>query len=239
MEFIEKPYLPQKRITVAVGDIKIQGALVIKPYRAECMPPSMKYHGDLSFCCLGQGVCVCAPEAYDYYNEHLKDRKVKLIKGESVLSGNYPYDAAYNVAIVGDKIFCKKAITDPILLYEAEKMGYKTVNINQGYAKCSVCPVDEKSAISADASFIKSAEKEGVEVLKVTNGNICLDGFDNGFFGGCCFMTDKKTFSLKGDIRTLPQYGEIKEFLEKRGISIIHGNGPVTDFGSLIPIMEE
>lgn len=239
MGFIEKPYLPQKRISLAVGDICIAGAHVIKPYRMECMPPSMKYHADLSFCYLGFGVAVCAPEAYTYYRDALSGYGIRLVKGERHLSGNYPWDAAYNVAILGDKIFCKKAITDEAVLYEAQKAGYTIVNINQGYAKCSVCPVDEKSAISADASFIKAAEATGVDVLAITNNGIRLEGFDNGFFGGCVYMADRKTLAVKGDISTLPQFETIKDFLAKRDIRIKPDIGAVTDFGSLIPIMEE
>ncbi|MBQ6794768.1 MAG: hypothetical protein IJO83_01335 [Clostridia bacterium] len=239
MSFIRVPYLPDKKVTVAVGDREQAGVRVIKPYRITCLPQSMQHHADLSFCYLGGGVAVCAPEAYDYYKKQLAFTSIELIKGEKEVGSNYPLDAAYNVAIVGGVLYCKKAICDGVLLKVAQSMGYEIVNINQGYGKCSVCPVDENSAISADMSFFKAATKKGVEVLLTTNEGISLPGFENGFFGGCAYMTDKNTLCIKGDGKTLPSYEKITEFLKIRGISISEGKGAVTDFGSFIPIMEE
>ena len=239
MCFVKIPYLPEKRITLAIGDLQLEAVRVIKPYRLDVMPLSMQRHADLSFCYLGDGVAVCAPEAYSYYKTELDGTGIELIKGGIGLKGNYPFDAAYNVGIVGDKIYCKKAITDIVLLSVAESMGYDIININQGYAKCSICPVDRHSAISADMSFYKAAVKEGMDVLLITNEAIGLEGFANGFFGGCAFKYDKDGLFVNGDVRQLPQYENIRKFLEKREIKLVYDSGQVTDFGSLIPIMEE
>lgn len=239
MSFIEVPYLPKGRVTVAVGDINIDGVRVIKPYKLSHLPPSMQSHADLSFCYLGEGIAVCAPEAYDYYAKELEFTQIKIIKGEKSVGRNYPSDAAYNVAITPGRIYCRRDICDGVLLQVAESMGYSIRNIRQGYAKCSVCPVDEKSAISADMSFYKAATGDGLEVLLITNENICLEGFENGFFGGCAYMAQKGVLSVKGDFAALPQYDKIKEFLGNKGISTERGSGKVTDFGSLIPITEE
>ncbi len=239
MPFVKVPYLPQRRVQVAIGDVEFENMKVIKPFFIECVPPSMRYHADLSICYLGQGVAICAREAYDYYQGVLEPYGVKLICGKAEVGSNYPCDAAYNVAIVGDKIFCKEKITDRILLDTAKSMGYKIININQGYAKCSVCPIDENSAISADASFLKKAETEGLDVLKITNTSIVLEGFSEGFFGGCAFMAGDKQFLIKGDIKTLPDEKRITQFLQQRKIIIKNGMGAVQDFGSFIPIIEE
>lgn len=239
MSFIKIPYLPQKAVTVGVGDIELEGVRVIKPYLIEGLPASMQHHADLSFCYLGDGVAVCAPEAYEYYLNELSFTNLKLVKGEKRVGCNYPLDAAYNVAIVGKRLYCKVTVCDSVLLRTAEAMGYEIININQGYAKCSVCPVDENSAISADMSFYKKAVQGGLEVLLITNDSILLEGFDNGFFGGCAYMAKKSVMSVKGSFKSLPQYEKIKEFLHKRGITAETGSGYVTDFGSFIPICEE
>lgn len=239
MPFVKIPYLPKGRVLVAIGDVEIENVVVIKPFRIACLPHSMKYHADLSICYLGHGVAVCSHEAYDYYKKELLPYNIKLIRGAAEVGSNYPFDAAYNVAIVGDKIFCKEKLTDRILLNTAKEMGYKIININQGYAKCSVCPVDENSAISADASFLKAAEKEGLDTLKISNTEIKLEGFSEGFFGGCAFMAGEKQFFVKGDIKTLPDEKRITQFLQKRKITIENGMGAVQDFGSFIPIIEE
>lgn len=239
MSFVKIPYLPQGRVIVGVGDIAIEGVKTIKPYTIASLSESMQHHADLSFCYLGDAVAVCAPEAFDYYSDALDFCGIKLIKGEKSLGSNYPYDAAYNVAIVGKGLYCKTAIADKVLLKTAESMGYRIHDIKQGYAKCSVCPVDEKSAISADMSFYKRATEDGVEVLLITNEGIRLDGFANGFFGGCSYMPEKGVLEVKGDITTLPQHEKIEKFLAERGISVGKGNGEVIDFGSFIPIVEE
>ncbi len=239
MGFIKIPYLPQKAVTVGVGDIELEGVRVIKPYCVKVLPVSMQHHADLSFCYLGDGVAVCAPEAYEYYKKELSFTSLKLVKGEKRVGCNYPLDAAYNVAIVGKRLYCKVTVCDSVLLRVAEAMGYEIININQGYAKCSVCPVDENSAISADMSFYKKAIRDGIDVLLITNADIGLNGFDNGFFGGCSYMAKKGLLSVKGSFKSLPQYEKIKEFLHKRGIQTEEGSGYVTDFGSFIPICEE
>lgn len=239
MDFLKTPYLPKGRVVLAVGDVKIASVTVIEPFYLADLPLSMRRHADLSFCYLGSGVAVCAPEAYVYYSEKLAPWGIRLIKGDKSVGSNYPYDAAYNVAIVGKKLFCKAGLTDSVLLTKAEALGYEIINIRQGYAKCSVCPVDENSAISADMSFYKAAVKKGVDVLSITNGNISLEGFENGFFGGSTYCAQKGVVGAKGDMKTLPEYEKIKEFLNKRGIDIAQGDGAVTDFGSFIPLCEE
>lgn len=239
MSFIKVPYLPKGNVRVAVGDIKIEGVKIIKPYKIDSLPKSMQHHADLSFCYLGEGIGVCSPEAYEYYKKELEFTSLKLIKGEKSVGSNYPCDAAYNIAIVGKRIFCRMDICDKVLLEKAKSMGYEIINIKQGYAKCSVCPVDEKSAISADMSFYKAATAQGLDVLLITNDNICLEGFENGFFGGCSYMAQKGVLSVKGDLKFLLQHSEIEEFLKKRKMSIKNGSGKVFDFGSFIPITEE
>ncbi len=239
MDFVKIPYLPKGKVKLCVADIERDDMIIIKPCPDLSLPDKLKGHADLSFCYLGDAVAVCAKGSYTYYNEKLINFPITLIEGERAVDLHYPYDAAYNVAIVGKKLFCKKDTTDPVLLSVAEKMGYKIINIKQGYGKCSVCPVDENSAISADMSFYKAAKKEGIETLLITNDTIVLPGYTNGFFGGCAYMTDEKTFCTKGDINTHPDSDRIKDFLYKRNIKIEGTEGNLFDFGSFIPLLEE
>ncbi len=240
MDFVKTPYLPKKRAVLAVGDVKIEGVRVITPFESERVHKSLKKHADLTFCYLGEGVAVCEKEAYDYYKEELSFSGITLLQGESLLDLHYPFDAAYNVAITGKKIFCRIASTDKVLLNTARELGYEIIDIKQGYAKCSVCPVGEFSAISADMSFVKKAENEGIEVLQITNNTISLPGFSNGFFGGSAFMADEHTLFVNGDLSLHPDCEKIKSFLKKREIEAkCLSEFPIYDFGSFIPIIEE
>ncbi len=241
MHFVKTPYIPQGKTLVGIGDVVHSDINIIKPFYLEKLPIGLRYHADLSFCYLGEGIAVCAPESYAYYKKAFENTPLEIIKGEKYLDMHYPNDASYNVAIVGDKMFCKKDITDKVLLNKAEECGYKIININQGYGKCSVCPIDETGAISADMSFCKAAEKNGVEVLFITNDTIKLSGYNNGFFGGCAYLYDKNTLFTKGDITTHPDYEKINSFLKKRNITIkcTKTRDSLCDFGSFIPIWEE
>lgn len=238
MPVLKNAYLPKGKILAAVGDIWLPGIDIIRPYRAETLPKPLWQHADLTFSYLGEGVCVCAPESYDYYKKALEKYPVKLLRGGRRLEDTYPNDCAYNIAIVGKRVFCRTDAVDEVLLTEAEKRGFKIIDIRQGYSKCSVCPITENAAISADVSFCRAAEREGVECLLITNEGISLPGYDTGFFGGCAFMADEKTISAKGELKSHPDYEKIKSFLGKFNIAIkTLCGGPLTDFGSLCVII--
>lgn len=240
MRLIENAYLPKGKITVAVGSVKRDDMCIIKPCTSLKLPPFLKGHGDLSFCYLGQGRAVCAKGSGEYYKKALEKYPIHITEGGSEPDMHYPLDAAYNIAIVGKRVFCKTDTADKILLDECERMGYKIIHINQGYSKCSVCPVDENSAISADKGFYKAAAREGLEVLLITNRSILLPGYNTGFFGGCAYMEEEKTLAINGDISLFPDKDKIISFLEGKNIRLNCKKGvPLLDFGSLIPLCEE
>lgn len=240
MKVTKLPYLPEGRPIVAVGDIELFGVKIIKPYYHSELPDGLRKHGDLTFAYLGEGVAVCAPESYDYYAAHLQSYPIRLIKGSRKLKSTYPGDCAYNVATVGKRMFCRVDAADETLLDEAVKKGFKIINIKQGYAKCSVCPVNENAAVSADVSFYRTALDEGIDCLLVTNSAIGLKGYDTGFFGGTAFMYDKYALSANGDLTKHPDAERIKNFLKKYNAEIkIINKGKLTDFGSLSVIITE
>ncbi len=240
MDFVKIPYLPKKRVFLGVGDIKIEKINSIEPFEEKCLSKGMRHHADLTFCYMGDGEAVVAPEAFEYYAKKFENTSLKITKGEKHLDRHYPLDASYNVAIVGKKMFCKKDITDRMLLQKAEEKGYEIINIKQGYSKCSICPIDESSAISADVGFCKKAIEAGVDVLLITNDTIELEGYGNGFFGGSAFMIDRKTLFVNGDLTTHPDFEKISDFLKKRNIEAVwEKNGKMLyDIGSFVPVFE-
>ena len=109
--------------------------------------------------------------------------------------------------------------------------------MKQGYTKCSISPVDELSVITGDKGVAAAGEKAGLDVLLISNVNICLAGYKNGFFGGSTGMGSNDELLINGDISTLPDCKKIKEFLEKRNIRIKSiKEGEVTDIGSILPL---
>jgi hypothetical protein len=239
MKFIKTPYLPESDIALSVSSREAFGRTVA-PFTGANLPKGLKSHADLTICYLGDGVCVTAPESYEYYKSALSETGIEIVRGEKYLDRHYPDDCAYNVAIVGKKLFCKTSVTDKNLLGAAEKTGCKIININQGYAKCSVCPVTENAAISGDVSFAKAAEKEGIDVYIVSNDKIVLPGYKNGFFGGAAYMKNKNTLVTAGSLDFTDEKRNVEEFLKKYGVRLeADENAPVFDFGSLVALMCE
>ncbi len=193
------------------------------------------YHADLAMCVLGENV-VCAPSLYEKFKE-IKSPDfidgVNFIKGSSEPCEPYPNDILYNAAVVGKTIFCRIDKTDKILLEIAEKNGYHIVNVRQGYARCSTLPVTDSALITSDSGIFSAALKCGFDALSVTNDGVLLDGFPNGFIGGCGGLFENKLI-FSGDISKHRDYEKIKEFCSEHSVEICFTSEPLYDFGSIL-----
>ena len=232
-----KPYLPNEKASVFIADAHIDGEAVIIPPEISVLPEGLRRHADLGICIVSEKKAVCPPETCAYYSEKLSPYGFEIISGKSPVGSNYPSDSAYNVGIVGKKCFLNKSVCDEHLYEILISEGYEIINVNQGYTKCSICPVDEKSFITGDKGIAAAGENAGLDVLLISNDNIFLQGYKNGFFGGSAGMCSKDELLINGDINTLPDYSRIKKFLQKRSIRIKSiKEGEVTDIGSIIPL---
>jgi len=192
----------------------------------------ISHHTDISLCKIGNTL-ICA----EFLSEFLKTElpNVKIISGRNP-SSPYPDDILYNAAVVGKFVFCNVKYTASEILNEAEKQNIKIINVKQGYAKCSVIPVTDNAIITSDFSVAKAAESVGIEVLTVTNENITLDGFDNGFIGGTAVSTDGSVI-FAGDLSRSPHKNIIVNFIESHGKTVKYiENMPLYDIGSPIYI---
>ncbi len=238
MKFISTPNLPKQKVSLFIADTHIEDAVVVTPPKTAVLPYGLQRHADLTFCQVSENKAVCPPDTYEYYKEVLSPYGVTVICGKTALSCNYPEDSAYNVCIVGKKCFLNKSVCDEVLFDILTSEGYEIVCVRQGYTKCSICPIDENTIITADYSIAKEAEKLGMDVLVITNNTICLPGYDNGFFGGCAGMGDKDLLFINGELKTHPDGEKIRAFLHNKSIKIKElKKGPLTDIGSILPLM--
>lgn len=238
MNYISSPYIPEKKVTSFISAVNIPGAVVIPPAHLKNLPAALQYHADLGICIVSSNNAVCPPDSYEYYRKKLSPYGFEIMQGKNPLDSHYPGDSAYNVCIVGKKCFLNKNVCDEALLDILTSVGYEIINIKQGYTKCSICPIDENTIITADVSIAKAAKKYGMEVLLISNRTIELPGYDNGFFGGCTGLADKHTLLVNGEIKYLPEADCIKEFLSKKGVCVKElKKGPLTDIGSILPLM--
>ena len=144
------PYLPKSEVSVFIADCNIENKTVITPPVLASLPPALRKHADLGICLVSRKRAVCPPESSAYYKEKLKPYGIEIITGKTSPGSNYPGDSAYNVGIVGKKCFLNKDVCDSLLYEILISEGYEIINVKQGYTKCSLCPIDERSFITAD-----------------------------------------------------------------------------------------
>lgn len=237
-EWVKVPNLPEKEVGLCISAIPIPGIKTIAPYPLPQLPPSMRRHADLQICHLGENILLAAPEVYGYYKEALSPYGFEILEGKTHVGSTYPYDAAYNIGRVGNAAFLHPKFTDPVALRFFEENGIQMIPVKQGYAKCSVLPVDEKSLITADPGIARAAESVGFSVLRIKPGGVKLCGFSYGFLGGAAGKTAEKTMYVTGKLSAHPSFSEILSFLEKRGIKSEEGSIPIPiDIGSVLPLI--
>ena len=238
MKHLKNPNLPEGDVFLFIADTQIENAVVITPPAINTLPHSMQRHADLGIVIVSQNKAVCPPESCTYYKDALSPYDFEIIEGKNSVGRHYPEDCAYNVCVVGNKCFLNKNVCDEVLYEILISEGYEIIHVNQGYAKCSICPIDANTIITADPSIAKAAKEHGFDVLLISNDNILLEGFSCGFFGGCTGLSGKNKLLINGDIDTISSGKEIRDFLNRKGIEIISlKEGEVTDIGSVLPLL--
>lgn len=195
--------------------------------------PQISYHADIVFSHLGEDKFLIEQNQKSLLSELYR---LGFTQADSAvrLGEKYPNDVLLNSCIIGSNIICGKDKVHPLLLNNKT-----TVKSSQGYAKCSVCVVDESSVITDDSSIFEACQAKDIDALLVSKGSVKLAGFDYGFIGGCSGKLSKDTLLFCGDISTHSDYHRIKSFLSFRGVQALSlSDGPLIDIGSVIPISQ-
>lgn len=154
-------------------------------------------------------------------------------------AGNkYPEDILLNFLYLNNTLYGKLSAIDKNLLDYCKENNIRTVNIKQGYARCSTLVLNKKAVITSDLSIEKALKKDGVEVLLISSGSIVLDGYDYGFIGGASGKIEENTIAFFGNVTSHPDYKKIENFCENHNISIkiICKDMPLTDIGGIVKI---
>ena len=196
---------------------------------------AVRSHIDTQIVHIGGNRFIAMPQLVEYYSGLMPG--ANIVAGQSRGQGAYPDDAAYNVANTGKFAICNTKFTDKKVL---EMLRCEIIDVPQGYAKCSVCIVDEKSVITEDAGIAQRLKRYNIDVLKISAGDVKLCGMDYGFLGGASGKLSKNTIAFAGDITTHRDYKEINEFCRSRKvIPISLCEGKLMDIGSIIPVAEK
>lgn len=247
---INNPSLPEKDVKVVIVDSMAPSELFsyldrnnieyIKTKSINNVIDAVSTHPDMQICNLGNGSFVCEPTIYQYYKNRLELYGVNLSKGSTALKSNYPYDIAYNVVITGSFMLHNLKYTDDIIMEYARKSALSIFDTKQGYTKCATCIIDDNAIITDDEGVYKNSVAFGIDCLLIGKDTIALGDRNDGFFGGCCGMIGNKKLLFCGNVETHKSYIEIKRFAEKYNVELVSAfDGPLTDIGSIIPVIQE
>ena len=244
-DYVMIPHLPQNRAVLAAAGERYRGRLgaALEDLGVEMLwlPDApgadrrLAGHADLSMLHLGGNkiVCACAEPIVNF----LTNRGFELFSAPGPAE-RYPGDCALNACIAGGIFFHRLDVTARAALENASEL--ETVNVAQGYAKCSVCVVDERSIITADRGIAEAARGRALDVLEIAPGHIELEGFEYGFIGGAAFKLSKSELAFTGWLDAHPDYNNIIAFLDARGIAPIYlTDAPAFDVGSILPLIEK
>lgn len=243
VQFLSCPNIPDckaRLCAIGEGNPEIKAALenmgisVLEVPAHPALDPRVARHADMQLHDMGKGRVAAAKDA----GRLIRDlEQLGFIVEQQELTGTYPGDIALNCFALGKYLYCKEKSTSEILLNYYQSMGVEAVNINQGYAKCSVCIVDNNSIITADKSIAAAVKARGADVLIIQSSGILLDGFDTGFIGGCCGLLAPDKLAFSGMISRHSDYIQIRSFCAARGVEPVElTNLPLKDIGGIIPL---
>ena len=174
--FVKTPNLPDRAVGVILGvkyAARFHTALadigVTPIYLTDnpCVSPGLSGHADLSvFHCGGSEVLIAPYLAGSDFAESFEGLGCKVTAVEVQQGSAYPKDCVLNACVVGKWLLCNPDITALEVLSRFENES--VIGFKQGYARCTVCVVDENSIITADPGIAAAAEGRGLDVLKLS-----------------------------------------------------------------------
>lgn len=238
------PNLPEQRASAVVlgagwedvlrGPLEALGLEVILCPENPLVDPRLSSHADLSFIHTGGNRCLVArPSASDGFISALIDLGLEpeICSGPS--GAEYPLDAVLCAAGVGELFFHQPKICHSALL---KALKGRFIPVKQGYAKCALCPITDRSVITSDPGIAAAATDAGFEVLLISPGYIKLDGFPYGFIGGAAFRLSPQLIVFTGRLDHHPDKSRIKRFLAQKGMDAVFlTDKPIFDVGSILP----
>lgn len=247
MNYVKIPNLPQNEVTaVIVGSdlsneseytLNRMGIACIKAPYHQKLYDAVASHADMLIFHTGSDKFICEPEMKDYFERNICSSN---ICSGSAIQSKYPYDIAYNAARVGNFLICNRGYTDSKIIDCSIQKELDIINVRQGYAKCNVCVLDEKSIITSDAGIAAAVTSYGISVLFTDDCCVRLKGLNNGFLGGASGKLAPDKLAVNGNIKLHKNCDEIIKFAAKRGIEIISlNNDCIADLGSILPILEK
>jgi len=200
--------------------------------------PAISGHPDIFFCHAVDNLIV-APNLPGNYFEQLNAYDVKYVIGEFPVGPEYPASARYNAVATGNYLIHNFRHTDFMITRILQDL--TPIHVDQGYCRCNLLPLKDDHFITSDAGIFKALKglqprgwsPEG-RYLLVSPQDILLEGFPNGFFGGCCGVWEDKVF-VNGTLAHFVDGKKVRDYLGNLGYEIVELNpGQLEDCGSIL-----
>lgn len=243
--FLENSNLPKNKVTTVFANIddnalkSVFNELAIKVVNVtenQLLDTPVSKHADILGNYVGKSTFLADKNQVELC-KFIEDNGGKSIIIENIKSP-YPNDCLLNFADIGDYIICNKSImTKKIVDILPNK---QIIDVKQGYSKCSVCICKCNTIITDDISIYNAVSQySNIKSLFVEKGSVQLSGYDYGFIGGCCGLIDNDLLFFNGDLSLHTDCAKIIDFLYENNVKYICIKGkPLTDIGSIIPIIE-
>lgn len=214
------------------------GYTLLKIEQNDWMEQAVSSHPDMYMVNINSRILYDSYIAHLFESATLTKELIKCNRGVNMLEcSKYPYNIGFNCVNVGDKLICNQKHTCKSVLEFTETMNYEIIDVNQGYAKCSTCVINNNAIITEDISIAKCAKQKGIEVLLIEKGFVRLAGYDYGFIGGCCGMIDDNLLAFNGNIKLHPNCNSIEEFCRNHSVDILNlCHRELYDIGSIFTI---
>ena len=244
--FLINPNLPENKVTTVFADIDdfaLKNTFdelsikVVQVAENSLLDTPVSRHADILGNYVGKSTFLVDKNQAELCN-FIENKNGKNVLIENIKSP-YPNDCLLNFADIGDYIICNKSIlTEKIAEFLPQK---EIIDVKQGYSKCSVCICKRNTIITDDISIYNAISKyDNIKSLLVEKESVQLKNYDYGLIGGCCGLIDKDLLLFNGDLSTHSDFDKIQKFLYDNNIKYIDIKGkPLTDIGSVIPIIEK
>ena len=245
VRFLKNPNLPGNKVTTVyadIDDIALKNVFnnlsieVVNVNENSFLDVPVSRHADILMNYIGKSTFLSDKHQIELC-KFIEDNNGKSVIIENIYSP-YPNDCLLNFADIGDYIICNKSILTGEIV---DLLPKKTViEVKQGYSKCSVCICKRNTIITDDISVYNAIlPYDNINSLLIEKGSVHINKYDYGFIGGCCGLIDKNLLLFNGDLSLHSDFDKIKNFLYDNDINYIDIKGkPLTDIGSIIPIME-
>ncbi len=176
---------------------------------------------------------------------HLKGDRAPVVDGicfdksYELIKSPYPGDVRFNVSFIKNKLICNKKHISSNITDLAERNNIQIIDVKQGYARCSICIVNENAIITDDSKIACLLKKYQIDVLEISKGAIRLSEKHYGFIGGASGKISENEIYFSGNLSMHPDYKSIIDFLSLHNVqALFNKNRPLRDFGGFIPLTE-